>query len=74
MEEFVGVTLVNDEAGVDGFPECLVHGLFGVCLEPRLSVPISAMLPRQARCLRASCVVIDNRFSFRTMRSTTLSV
>ena len=40
----------------------------------RLRVAISTTLPRQASCLRASCVVPDNRFSFPTMRSTTLSV
>src|SRR6202790_4901349 len=32
MEETVDLTLLNDEAGVDGFPESLVHGLFAVAL------------------------------------------
>ena len=73
VQEFVGALLTEDEPGVDGFPDRRMNRLLRVPLN-QTRVATSATLPRQATSFRASWVKPESRFSFSTMRSTTLSV
>ena len=73
MHEFVGVLLIDHETARTA-SQSAAERLFFDSPRTRDSIAIAATLPRQASCFRASWVVADSRFSFPTMRSTTLSV
>ena len=68
---------MNDQAGVDGLPESLACMASSRVASNQGSADQSPpyVYPEQARCFRASCVLIDNRFQFPDHEgSTALSV
>ena len=74
MQEPVGAVLAEDEPGADGLPEGRVHRLLRFPVNQGQGGDLGRHCPRQASCFSASWVAAGNRFSFPTMRSTTLSV